>query len=62
MIEGADSAAAPVVVRTTIQAGFKLYGQDQPLFEAVNATVSYPKNTTFSVALLVFKPLSTTST
>ena len=43
MIEGADSAAAPVVVRTTIQAGFKLYGQGQPLFEAVNATVSYPK-------------------
>ncbi len=43
MIEGQAAVAAPVAQRTTVQAGFKLYGRATPLFEAVGATVRYPK-------------------
>lgn len=46
MIEGGDQvAAAPITA--SAQAAFKSYGRDTPLFEAVNATIRYPKKYNF---------------
>jgi peptide/nickel transport system ATP-binding protein len=46
MIEGGDKAPA-MPITASVQAAFTRYGRATPLFEAVNATVRYPKKYNF---------------
>jgi peptide/nickel transport system ATP-binding protein len=46
MIEGGDKVAA-VPITASVQAAFTRYGRDKPLFEAVGATIRYPKKYNF---------------
>ena len=47
MIEGGDAGPAKIVAPARAQAAFKRYGASGPIFEAVDATVRYPRKFNF---------------